>query len=47
MFKPRLIQFVLRSSVSQTLLKGIPFVKTEEVIQRVIAVRIPGGLTPP
>ncbi|WP_232224108.1 hypothetical protein [Mastigocladopsis repens] len=47
MFKLGFIRSILLAHIQQPLLKGTLFVVYELVLQRVPAVRIPGGLTPP
>lgn len=47
MFKLGFIREILLTHIQQPLLKGTVFVGYELVIQRVHAVRVPGGVTPP
>lgn len=47
MFKLGFEPLIFLACLSQPLLKGRPITKLEVVLQRVPAVRIPGGLTPP
>ncbi|MBW4634973.1 MAG: hypothetical protein KME30_24635 [Iphinoe sp. HA4291-MV1] len=47
MSKLDFIRSILLTHIQQPLLKGTLFVEYELVLQRVHAVRIPGGLTPP
>jgi hypothetical protein len=47
MFKLGFIRSILLAHIHQPLLKGTLFVEYELVLQRVPAVKIPGGLTPP
>jgi hypothetical protein len=47
MFETDFIRSILVAHIQQPLLKGRLFVAYALVLQRVAAVRIPGGLTPP
>lgn len=47
MFEPNCTQSLFLLCIQQLLLKGNLFVAPEPMPQRVNAVRIPGGLTPP
>jgi hypothetical protein len=47
MFRTDFLRSILVAHIQQPLLKGTLFVTYDLVLQRVAAVRIPGGLTPP
>ncbi|MDR9899600.1 hypothetical protein G7B40_034340 [Aetokthonos hydrillicola Thurmond2011] len=47
MFRTDFLRLILAARIQQPLLKGTLFIAYDFVVQRVPAVRIPGGLTPP